>query len=111
MSVTADTSHFDRCWLKEEASENILPIFVTADTSHFERSWLKAEAAKNMALMLVTADTSQSPIGVASQSPIGSCEFPEQSPIGDAVIQSWTASRSFFESGLNAAVVRVKKWR
>ena len=47
---------------------------VTADTSHFDRSWLKADARKNMSSISVTADTSQSPIGPcgpSEQSPIG----------------------------------------
>ena len=46
-------------WLKADAHENMDPISVTADTSHFDRSRLKTEAAKNMyTIMSVTADTS-----------------------------------------------------
>ena len=59
MSVTADTSHFDRSWLKVEALKNMFAILVTADTSHFDRSWLKVDAPRNMYVMSVTADTSQ----------------------------------------------------
>ena len=44
MSVTADTSHDDRFWLKDLASANILAILVTADTSHDDKSWLKESA-------------------------------------------------------------------
>ena len=46
--VTADTSHFDRSWLKADASENICAMLMTADTPHFDRSWLKANASENM---------------------------------------------------------------
>ena len=34
MSVTADTSHLDRSWLKDCASQNIELMSVTANTSH-----------------------------------------------------------------------------
>ena len=34
MSVTAETSHADRSWLKECALKNILFMLITADTSH-----------------------------------------------------------------------------
>ena len=47
-------------------------MLVTADTSHFDRSWLKYCARKNILLMSVTADTSHDPIGPfgpAGQSP------------------------------------------
>jgi len=44
MSVTAETSHAERSWLKAEAPMNMKPMSVTAETSHAERSWLKAEA-------------------------------------------------------------------
>ena len=63
MSVTADTSHFDRSWLNSDALENMDLMSVTADTPHFDRSWLKVDASENMNLMSVMADTSQSPIG------------------------------------------------
>ena len=47
----------------------------TADTSHFDRSWLKAEAFQNIIPISVTCETSQSAIGPradpSSQSPIG----------------------------------------
>ena len=42
--VTADTSQFDRSWLKSEAPKNMYLMLVTADTFHFDRSWLKADA-------------------------------------------------------------------
>ena len=38
MTVTEDTSHFDRSRLNDKASENIYPMLVTDDTSHFDRS-------------------------------------------------------------------------
>ena len=59
MSLTADTSHFDRSWLKAEAPLNMSAMSVTADTSHFDRSWLKSEASENMSLISVTPETSQ----------------------------------------------------
>ena len=102
MSVTADTSHFDRSWLKDDARRNMYPISVTADTSHFDKSWLKAEARENMAAISVIADT--------SQSPIGPCGPLEQSPIGESLMHSLTAARSCSaDSGLNAAAVRTSK--
>jgi len=44
ISVTAETSHAERSWLKAEAKVNMYHILVTAETSHAERSWLKAVA-------------------------------------------------------------------
>ena len=129
VSVTADTSHFDRSWLKADAAENMYLMLVTADTSHCDRSWLKADAPENMDLMLVTADTSHfdnswlkadahqnmSLILVTaetSQSPIGPCGPWEQSPIGDILIHSSTAPRSSsLDSGLDAAEISVRKYR
>ena len=49
-------------------------MLVTADTSHFDKSWLKADAPMNVALITVTAETSQSlidPCAPSEQSPIG----------------------------------------
>ena len=44
ISVTLDTSHFDRSKSKDDADENIEAMLTTLDTSHFERSLLKDEA-------------------------------------------------------------------
>ena len=41
MSVTVETSHADRSWLKARAPLNIIRMLVTRDTSHADRSWLK----------------------------------------------------------------------
>ena len=127
MSVTRDTSQMDRSWLKEDARLNMDPMLVTADTSHFDRSWLKADARMNMDPMSVTADTSHFDRSVlnsdayakmdfmlvtalTSQSLIDPCSSSGQSPIGEAWIHSLTASWSCFsDSGLNAAVARVRK--
>ena len=40
--------------MKADASENMPPMSVTADTCHFDRSWLKVDASTNMDCMLVT---------------------------------------------------------
>ena len=102
MSVTADTSHFDRSWLKVDARENMNAMSVTAETSHFDRSALKADAYANMDAMLVTVDT--------SQSPIGPCGPSAQFPIGDVLIHLLTAARSCsLDSALNASKARVRK--
>ena len=44
MSVTLDTSHFDRSQLKDDANENMKPILTTFDTSQYERSALNNDA-------------------------------------------------------------------
>ena len=99
MFVTADTSHFDRSWLKADARENMDAMLVTADTRHFDRSWLNSDAPENMDIMLVTADT--------SQSPIDPCGPSEQSPVGDISTHFLTAAWSCsVDCGLNAAVGR-----
>ena len=99
MLVTAETSHFDKSWLKADAPENMNPIFKTAATSHFDRSWLKADAPANRSSMSVMADTSQSAIG----------PYNKESPLGDSLMHSLTAVLSVsLDSGRNAAaVVRV----
>ena len=59
---------------KDVALWNILDMSVTAETSHADRSWLKDCALRNMNIMSVTADTSHNPIGpfgVAEQMPTG----------------------------------------
>ena len=56
--TTRDTSHLDKSWLKNRASQNMAPMLVTRDTSHLDRSWLKEVAKANIFLMLVTRDTS-----------------------------------------------------
>ena len=48
MSLTADTSHFDRSWLNFSAYINMPHVPVTRDTCHFDRSWLKDFACANM---------------------------------------------------------------
>ena len=58
MSLTLDTSHFDRSTLKDIAFPNIEIILVTLDTSHFEMSALKNFAVSNMVPISVTPDTS-----------------------------------------------------
>ena len=98
MSVTADTSHFDRSWLNLDAPVNINAMLVTADTSHLDRSWLNSDARWNKPCMSLMADT--------SQVRIDPCGFLEQSPISDVLKHSLIASRSSsLDSGLKTAAV------
>ena len=65
MSVTEDTSHELRGWLKEGVSrEHALVMSVTEDTSHESRGWLKERATLNMSDMSVTEDTSHESSGL-----------------------------------------------
>ena len=59
ISVTDDTSHFDRSWLNRPPA-NIRPMSVTEDTSHFDTSPSKPSPnqPENIACILVTAETS-----------------------------------------------------
>ena len=80
-------------------------MLVTADTSHFERSWLKADAPKNMSCMLVTADTSQAPMGpceLEEQSP--TAELFRQ------VYLASLSSFSDFGANPDSTVVQVRMW-
>ena len=83
MSVTRDTSHFDKSWLKDVALANVMRIFVTPDTSHCDKSWSNNVALKNNFSMLVMRDTSHSPIGPRRPE--------EQSPVGETRRSSSTA--------------------
>ena len=104
MFLTADTSQFDRSWLKADASENMRAMSVTCDMGHFDRSWLNSGARENMDAILVMADTSQSQIDLWCGGPSA------QSPIGDVLIHSLTAAwRCSSFPGLYAALARVRK--
>ena len=97
MLVTADTFHADRSWLKDAALLNIDFMLVTADTSHADRSWLKEGAFENIYAMSTTFDT--------SHESIGPCGPVEQSPTGDCLRHARTAAlRSVVFCGANAAV-------
>ena len=63
MSVTLDTSHFERSPLNKKAPENMFDIVVTRETSHLERSPLNDIAPENKLFMSVTLETSHEPIG------------------------------------------------
>ena len=96
ISVTDDTSHADRSWLKVITLLNILLISVTDDTSHADRSWLKCQVCLNMLCISVTADT--------SHDAIGPCEPLEQSPTGDRSMHALIAPlSSVLFRGANAA--------
>ena len=58
ISVTLDTSHFERSTLNDFALTNMEDMVVTRDTSHLERSPLNAVALRNMPYISVTRDTS-----------------------------------------------------
>ena len=60
MSVTLDTSHFERSLLNEVAPLNIQDMSFTLDTSHLERSPLNETATLNIEDMSATLDTSHS---------------------------------------------------
>ena len=97
MSVTLDTFHADRSWLKDAALLNIDFMLVTADTSHADRSWLKEGAFENIYAMSTTFDT--------SHESIGPCGPVEQSPTGDCLRHATTAAfRSVLFCGTNTAV-------
>ena len=68
--VTWDTFHFERSWLNDSASLNIMTILVTWDTSHFERSWLNPLFPANKRVILVTLLTIHSPIGGLQSAPV-----------------------------------------
>ena len=59
ISVTLDTSHFERLLLNAAAPWNVPCMFFTRDTSHFESSLSNGSASESMWLILVTLDTSQ----------------------------------------------------
>ena len=83
MSVTAETSHADKSWLKACALKNIECISVTAETSHADKSWLKDCALLNIKLISVTAET--------CHDPIGPCGPAVQLPTGDSLRHASTA--------------------
>ena len=96
ISVTAETSHAERSWLKAEAPASMQPISVTAETSHAERSWLKAVREKNMSYISVTAETSHAPIGLRVRvNPMAEPPCcPGQRPSGDSAMHASTAALS-----------------
>ena len=63
MSLTLDTSHFERSPLNDVARMNMPVMSLELDTSHFEMSPLKEFASANTLLISVTLDTSHSAIG------------------------------------------------
>ena len=63
MSLTLDTSHFERSPLNDVAPRNMPRMSFALDTSHLEISLSKNFARANMRLMSVTRYTSQVPIG------------------------------------------------
>ena len=87
--------------MKADARVNMDLMSATDDTSHFDRSWLNPDASENMDAMQVMADTSQFTIDV--------CSPPEQSPNDDLTHSSTAVWSACLDSGLNAAVVRVRK--
>ena len=102
MLVTADTSHFDRSWLKTDAPENVATISVVRDTSHFEISKLKSTAPLKIEDMSLTLDTSHAQIGPCW--PLGQLPFSE-----DWRHAETPRLRSSLDCGENAAVrVRVR---
>ena len=102
MSVTADTSHADRSWLKECVLANIVVMSVTADTSHADRSWLKDCALENMPFISVMADTFHDPIGPFRPA--------EQLPTGDRLMHTRLARwSSALVWGANAVATPMTK--
>ena len=86
MSVTLETSHFDRSRLNDLAFVNMKLMSVTLETSHLDVSSLKSIASANMPLISITRDTSHSVIG-----PSGSFG---QSPFADDFRHAVTAPSS-----------------
>jgi hypothetical protein len=61
-SVTTDSFHLLRSWLKDVAWKIMYAIFSTVDTFHDPMSRLKHVAKENIFVMSITLDTSQVPI-------------------------------------------------
>ena len=98
MSVTVDTSHFERSPLNDFAARNIAVMVVAVDTSHFEMSSLNESAYEKMVVMSLTLDT--------FHSPIGPCGPLKQSPCWDILRHTSTALLSCaLDCGENAGLV------